>query len=82
MSHLGYATYNAANNTLEVVRPGENTTRIIRCAQIYPDHERVHGVAIDGDDIVVYVGPLTNPRPTHTRIYSFMSLNGGRRGSL
>ncbi len=82
MRHQGYAMYNATNNTLEVIRPGENSTRVIRCAQIYPDREQVHGVAIDGDSILVYVGPYNNPRPTHTRIYSFMSLSGGRRGSL
>lgn len=82
MRHQGYAMYNATNNTLEVIRPGENATRVIRCAQIYPDRERVHGVAIEGDSILVYVGPYNNPRPTHTRIYSFMSLGGGRRGSL
>jgi hypothetical protein len=82
MRDQGYATYNAANNTLEVIRPGENTTRIIRCAQIYPNHERVHGVMVDGDDILVLVGPRTNPRPTHARVYSFMSLSGGRREPL
>ncbi|GEC97806.1 hypothetical protein ZRA01_38790 [Zoogloea ramigera] len=82
MRHQGYAMYNATNNTLEVIRPGENATRVIRCAQIHPEHEQVHGVTIDGDAIRVYVGPYNNPRPTHTRIYSFMSLSGGRRGSL
>ncbi len=74
--------YNATNHPLEEIRPGENPPRRIRCAQIPPEPVQVHGVTIDGDAIRVYAGPYNNPRPTHTRIYSFLSLSGGRRGSL
>lgn len=82
MNEQGHAFYNGSNNTLEVIRPRENVTRYIRCANLDPDTEKVHGVEISGDEISVYVGPRNNPRPTHTRIYSFLSLNGGRRGKL
>ena len=40
MEHQGYAMYNAANNTLEVIPPGARTRRVIRCAQIRPEHEQ------------------------------------------
>jgi len=31
MSKSGYATYIESSNELEVIRPGENSTRKIRC---------------------------------------------------
>lgn len=82
MRQQGYASYRPDNNTLEIIRSGENATRIIRCANLNPKADRVHGVEVRGDDIVVYVGPYNNPRPTHTRIYSMMSLSGGSRSCL
>jgi len=82
VEHQGYAMYNAANNTLEVIPPGARTRRVIRCAQIRPEHEQVHGVVIDGDAIRVYVGPYDHPRPTHACTYSFTSLGEGVRTAL
>ena len=82
MRQQAYAYYKPANNTLEIIRPGETVTRIIRCTNLNPQADKVHGVEVNGDEVVVYVGPHNNPRPSHTRIYSMMSLSGGRRGSL
>ena len=73
----GYAQYNAQNNRLEVIRPGENMTRFIPCVNLRPNSEKVHGVQINGDQIWVFAGPLTNPRPNKKYIYRFSSLSGG-----
>ncbi|MBT9498267.1 MAG: hypothetical protein IV103_13665 [Zoogloea sp.] len=82
MSSQGYAMYNASNNTLEVIRPGECCTRIIRCTNLHPASDKVHGVAISGDEILVYVSAHSNSRPGHVLIYSFRSLSGGGRRGL
>ena len=73
----GYAQYDAQQNRLEVIRPGENMTRYSPCINLRPNAEKVHGVQIDGDEIWVFVGPSTNPRPNKKYIYRFSSLSGG-----
>ena len=78
----GYALYDQSSNSLEVIRPGENTTRRIPCINLNPSQERVHGVQIRGDEIWVMVGPHTNPRPNRKYIYRFSSLAGGASSSL
>lgn len=77
-----YAFYDEDTNTLQVIRARENITRTIRCNNLRPAMDKVHGVTIDGDEIYVFVGPHNNPRPTHKLVYSFLSLAGGRRESL
>jgi hypothetical protein len=73
----GYAQYDADRNRLEVIRPGENMTRYIPCINLRPNADKVHGVQISGDEIWVFTGPLTNPRPNKKFIYRFSSLSGG-----
>ena len=73
----GYAQYDADKNRLEVIRHGENMTRYIPCMNLRPNAEKVHGVQISGDEIWVFTGPLTNPRPNKKYIYRFSSLSGG-----
>ena len=73
----GYAIYDARNNRLEVVRPHDNVTRYIPCVGLRPEAERVHGVQVEGDEIWVLVGPLTNPRPIRKYIYRFSTMTGG-----
>lgn len=82
MPSSGYAMYDAASNRLEVIRPGENTKRYIRCTNIRPPHDKVRGVQVDGDDIWVLVGPSSNPRPNRKFLYRFSSLSGGSSRSL
>lgn len=82
MPSSGYAMYDPAGNRLEVIRPGENTKRYIRCTNIRPPHDKVHGVQVDGDDIWVLVGPSSNPRPNRKFLYRFSSLSGGGSRSL
>ncbi|MCZ8019039.1 hypothetical protein [Novosphingobium sp.] len=77
MSGAGYALYDQSQNRLEVIRPGESMKRYIPCTNIRPPHDKVHGVQIDGDDIWVFVGPSTNPRPNRKFLYRFSSLSGG-----
>lgn len=73
----GYAHYDARHNRLEVIRPGETIARHIPCLNLRPQIDKVHGVQIDGDEIQVFVGPHTNPRPNRKLIYRFSSLRGG-----
>ena len=82
MSSKAYATYNRSNNTLEVVRSNETFTRSIPCLNLNPEWNKVHGVEISGDEILVFVGPETNPRPSHIMVYSLKSLSGGSRRSF
>jgi hypothetical protein len=82
MASTGYAMYDAGTNQLEVIRPGENMTRHIRCTNLNPDSVKVHGVQINGDEIWVLVGPKSNPRPNRKYIYNFSSLAGGSNTSI
>lgn len=82
MSSSGYATYDAANNRLEVVRPSENMTRNIRCTNLNPAAMKVHGVQVNGDEIWVLAGPHSNPRPNRKFINRFSSLSGGASAPL
>ena len=77
MEQIGIATYRMDCNCLEVIRPGENFTRRIDCYNIYPEHERIFGVQVDGDEIWVLVGPKNNPRPDRRVRYQFSTLCGG-----
>lgn len=77
MASAGYAIYNPNRNQLDVIRPGENTTRHISCTNLNPAAVKVHGVQINGDEIWVLVGGHTNPRPNRKLIYKFSSLSGG-----
>lgn len=78
----GYAVYDAARNRLEVVRPGESTTRYIPCLNFRPGAERVFGVQVSGDEIWLLAGPSGNPRPNRKYIYRFSSLTGGASKAL
>lgn len=82
MGSAGYARYIDGENVLEVVRPGENTTRKIRCTNLNPSANRVFGVEIHGNEIWVVVGPLSNQRPNRKYVYLFSSLSGGASSSL
>jgi hypothetical protein len=82
MSSTGYASYDPAKNQLEVIRPGENMTRTIRCTNLDPAAMKVHGVQVNGDEIWVLVGPHTNPRPNRKIVYHFSSLSGGASSAL
>jgi len=82
MMSAGYARYVEGENALEVVRPGENMTRKIRCTNLNPSANRVFGVEVHGDEIWVLVGPLTNARPNRKYVYRFSSLTGGANSSL
>lgn len=77
MVSTGCATYDQANNRLEVVRPGENCTRYINCINLNPKSDRVFGIQIDRDEIWVLVGPHQNQRPSRKIGYRFSSLTGG-----
>jgi hypothetical protein len=82
MTSIGCALYNEDTNQLEIIRPGENMTRYIRCTNINPATVKVHGVQISGDEIWVLAGPPTNPRPSRKYIYRFSSLTGGSSTSI
>ena len=82
MPSTGYALYDPAGNHLEVIRPGENSKRHIPCTNLRPQSDKVHGVQVDGDEIWVLVGPMTNPRPNRKFLYRFSSLSGGSNRSL
>jgi hypothetical protein len=77
MRTAGFALYDAANNRLEVIRPGETTTRYIACQNLRPEMHKVHGVQVSGDEIWVFAGSPTNSRPHMKFIYRFSSLSGG-----
>ena len=77
MASTGYAIYDPDQNRLEVVRPGENSTRYIRCTNLNPKSDHVFGVQIEGDEIWVLVGPTQNHRPNRKSGYRFSSLSGG-----
>jgi hypothetical protein len=77
MASAGYAIYDPDQNRLEVVRPGENSTRYIRCTNLNPNSDHVFGVQIEGDEIWVLVGPKQNQRPNRKIGYRFSSLSGG-----
>lgn len=74
--------YDPGLNRLEVVRPGENSTRYISCINLHPKNDRVFGVQVDGDEIWVLVGPHNNQRPNRKIGYCFSSLTGGYGRSL
>ena len=82
MKSEGYASYDPATNSLEVIRPGENTTRRIPCNNLNPSSNRVYGVQIHGDEIWVLVSPPGNSRPNRKFIYRFSSLSGGASSGL
>jgi len=81
MQKVGLAMYDAANNHLQVVRPGESMTRYIRCINLRPASDKVFGVQVNGDDIYVLVGPHSNSRPNKKILYKFSSLSGGSSSS-
>ena len=82
MNSQGYAKYDEAKNQLEVIRPGENSLRTIRCNNIDPSSLKVHGVQINGDEIWILTSPKTNSRPNRKTIYYFSSLSGGSSSGL
>ena len=56
--------------------------RYIPCTNLRPQSDKVHGVQVNGDDIWVLIGPMTNPRPNRKILYRFSSLSGGSSRSL
>lgn len=82
MPSPGYAIYDPTGNRLEVIRPGENSKRYIPCTNLRPQSDKVHGVQVNGDEICVLVGPMTNARPNRKILYRFSSLSGGSSRSL
>ena len=82
MNSQGYAKYNEAKNQLEVIRPGENSPRTIRCNNLDTSSSKVHGVQINGDEIWILISPKTNPRPNRKIVYFFSSLSGGQSSGL
>ncbi len=78
----GLAIYNESANRLEVVRPGESSTRHIPCTNLRPAEVRVFGVQVEGDEIWVLVGPKHNQRPNRKILYRFSSLSGGSSAGL
>jgi len=82
MNSQGYAKYNEKKNQLEVIRPGENSSRTIRCNNLDPSLLKVHGVQINGDEIWILISPKTNSRPNRKIIYYFSSLSGGASSGL
>jgi hypothetical protein len=81
MQKVGLAMYDAANNRLQVVRPGESITRYIPCMNLRPQSDKVFGVQVNGDEIYVLVGPHRNSRPNKKILYNFSSLSGGSSSS-
>jgi FtsP/CotA-like multicopper oxidase with cupredoxin domain len=77
MSKSGYARYIESSNELEVIRPGENSTRRIRCTNLNPNRDHVHGVEIYGDEIWVLTNTNKNNRPNRKFVYKFSNLSGG-----
>ena len=77
MSAGGTARYIESDNALEVIRPGENSTRRIRCINLNPNRDHVKGVQIEGDEIWVLTNTNKNNRPNRKFIYKFSSLSGG-----
>ena len=77
MNSQGYAKYDETKNQLEVIRPGENSPRTIRCNNLDPSSLKIHGVQINGDEIWILTSPKTNSRPNRKTIYYFSSLSGG-----
>jgi hypothetical protein len=82
MSSQGYATYIADTNELEIVRSGESMRRRIHCTNIDPRSVKVHGVTVEGNEIWVFTGPVSNPRPNRKVLYLFSSLSGGSSRSI
>lgn len=78
----GLAIYDPTNHCLEVIRPGENSKRYITCTNLRPQSDKIHGVQVNGDEIWILVGPMTNPRPNRKILYRFSSLSGGSSRSL
>jgi hypothetical protein len=79
---VGLAIYDESTNRLEVVRPGESSTRYIPCTNLRPAELHVFGVQVEGDEIWVLVGPKNNQRPNRKIIYRFSSLSGGSSTGL
>lgn len=77
MSNTGYATYIESSNEPEVIRPGENSTRKIRCTNLDPSRDHVKGIEIHGDEIWILTNTNKNNRPNRKFIYKFSSLSGG-----
>ena len=44
MNSQGYAKYDETKNQLEIIRPGENSLRTIRCNNLDPSSLKIHGV--------------------------------------
>ena len=85
MNSQGYAKYDEKKNQLEVIRPGENSPRTIRCNNLDPSSLKVHGVhgvQINGVEIWILTSPRTNSRPNRKIIYYFSSLSGGASSGL
>jgi hypothetical protein len=82
MANEGYAWYDPSSNSLEVVRPGENSRRRIPCTNLKPSSNRVYGVRVHGDEIWVLVSPPKNSRPDRKFVYRFSNLSGGSSSSL
>jgi len=55
MSKTGYERYIESANELEVIRPGENSTRKIRCTNLKPNCDHVQGIEIHGDEDTVFL---------------------------
>jgi FtsP/CotA-like multicopper oxidase with cupredoxin domain len=77
MSKTGYAKYIENSNELEVIRPGENSTRRIRCANLNPNRDHVQGIEVHGDEIWILTNSNNNNRPNRKFVYKFSSLSGG-----
>jgi hypothetical protein len=82
MAKTGKAVYLERTNELEVIRPGESCKRKIKCSNLNPKSDVVHGIEIDGDEIAVLVGPKNNPNPNRKILYSFGGLFGGSSTGL
>lgn len=77
MATTGLAMYLPESNELEVVRPGENTKRRIKCTNLNNKAEKVFGVEVKGNEIWVITGPKNNSTPNRKYQYLFSSLSGG-----
>jgi hypothetical protein len=77
MNNSGYAKYIDSLNELEVIRPGENSIRRIRCTNLNPSRDHVQGIEIHGDEIWVLTNTNKSNRPNRKYVYKFSSLSGG-----
>jgi len=82
MATGGLAIYLEKTNELEIIRPGETAKRKIKCVNLNPNSDKVHGIQIQGDVIWVLAGPKNNPGPNKKYKYQFSSLSGGSSHSL